>query len=142
MYTFNWYFGFTSTNFLQVYLLFSIVVLQFFMSVIVHNCIFPFVFPFYMILFSLFFFYQRNHRITKPEMKASVQQLASRAASRAMSEAAKNVTPPTTAYQFEVSWRAFSGDLALQARLLKVYNFFRFIFNLIILSISSIFGID
>ena len=75
-------------------------------------------------------------------MKASVQQLASRAASRAMSEAATTVTPPTTAYQFEVSWRAFSGDLALQARLLKVYNFFRFIFNLIILSISSIFGID
>ncbi|KAH1035366.1 hypothetical protein GLYMA_20G096900v4 [Glycine max] len=65
---------------------------------------------------------QRNHRITKPEMKASVQQLASRAASRAMSEAAKNVTPPTTAYQFEVSWRAFSGDLALQARLLKAIS--------------------
>ncbi|KAL5147200.1 Pentatricopeptide repeat-containing protein [Glycine soja] len=65
---------------------------------------------------------QRNHRITKPEMKASVEQLASRAASRAMSEAAKNVTPPTTAYQFEVSWRAFSGDLALQARLLKAIS--------------------
>ncbi|XP_040869486.1 RNA polymerase II-associated protein 3 [Glycine max] len=65
---------------------------------------------------------QRNHRITKPEMKASVQQLASRAASRAMSEAAKNVTPPTTAYQFEVSWRTFSGDLALQARLLKAIS--------------------
>ncbi|XP_027934386.1 RNA polymerase II-associated protein 3 isoform X1 [Vigna unguiculata] len=64
---------------------------------------------------------QRNHRI-KPEMKASVQQLASRAASRAMAEAAKNITPPTTAYQFEVSWRAFSGDLALQARLLKAIS--------------------
>lgn len=75
-------------------------------------------------------------------MKASVEQLASRAASRAMSEAAKNVTPPTTAYQFEVSWRAFSGDLALQARLLKVFNFFWFIFNLTILSVSSIFVID
>jgi len=57
-------------------------------------------------------------------MKASVQQLASRAASKAMAEAAKDITPPTTAYQFEVSWRAFSGDLALQALLLKVYNFF------------------
>ncbi|CAJ1977849.1 unnamed protein product [Sphenostylis stenocarpa] len=65
---------------------------------------------------------QRNHRINKQEMKASVQQLASRAASRAMAEAAKNITPPTTAYQFEVSWRAFSGDLALQARLLKAIS--------------------
>ncbi|XP_052731522.1 uncharacterized protein LOC108325034 isoform X3 [Vigna angularis] len=65
---------------------------------------------------------QRNHRIIKPEMKASVQQLASRAASRAMAEAAKNITPPTTAYQFEVSWRSFSGDLALQARLLKAIS--------------------
>lgn len=57
-------------------------------------------------------------------MKASVQQLASRAASRAMAEAAKNLTPPTTAYQFEASWKGFSGDLTLQARLLKVLNFF------------------
>ncbi|KAH1138259.1 hypothetical protein AAZX31_10G138000 [Glycine max] len=65
---------------------------------------------------------QRNHSITKLEMKASVQQLASRAASRVVAEAAKNVTPPTTAYQFEVSWRAFSGDLALQARLLKAIS--------------------
>ncbi|KAK7392086.1 hypothetical protein VNO78_20513 [Psophocarpus tetragonolobus] len=65
---------------------------------------------------------ERNHRITKQEMKASVQQLASRAASRAMAEAAKNITPPTTAYQFEVSWRAFSGDPALQARLLKAIS--------------------
>ncbi|XP_027366389.1 RNA polymerase II-associated protein 3 isoform X2 [Abrus precatorius] len=62
---------------------------------------------------------KRNQRITTQETKASVQQLASDAASRAMAEAAKNMTPPTTAYQFEVSWKAFSGDLALQARLLK-----------------------
>ncbi|XP_061361418.1 uncharacterized protein LOC133305267 isoform X3 [Gastrolobium bilobum] len=62
---------------------------------------------------------KRNHIISKQEMKASVQQLASRAASRAMIEAAKNITPPTTAYQFEVSWRGFSGDRALQACLIK-----------------------
>jgi hypothetical protein len=55
-------------------------------------------------------------------MKPSVEQLASRAASRAMAEAAKNITPPTTAYQFEVSWRGFSGDRALQACLLKVFK--------------------
>ncbi|RDX89709.1 RNA polymerase II-associated protein 3 [Mucuna pruriens] len=65
---------------------------------------------------------QRDNRITKLEMKASIQQLASRATSRAMAEAAKNITPPTTAYQFEASWRAFSGDLALQARLLKAVS--------------------
>ncbi|XP_057424136.1 uncharacterized protein LOC130717792 isoform X2 [Lotus japonicus] len=62
---------------------------------------------------------QRNHRARKPEIKASVQELASRAASRALAEAAKNITPPTTAYQFEVSWKGFSGDLVLQTRLLK-----------------------
>ncbi|KAL2325593.1 hypothetical protein Fmac_024651 [Flemingia macrophylla] len=67
-------------------------------------------------------FEQRNCRITKQEVEASVQQLASRAASRAMAEAVKNITPPTTAYQFESSWRAFSGDLALQARLLKAIS--------------------
>jgi len=39
-----------------------------------------------------------------------------------MAEAAKNITPPTTAYQFELSWRGFSGDLALQACLLKVFK--------------------
>ncbi|XP_045794752.1 RNA polymerase II-associated protein 3 isoform X1 [Trifolium pratense] len=65
---------------------------------------------------------QRNHKTRKPEMKASVEQLASRAASRAMAEAAKNITPPTTAYQFELSWRGFSGDRALQACLLKAMS--------------------
>jgi hypothetical protein len=51
-----------------------------------------------------------------------VQELASQAASRALAEAAKNITPPNSAYQFEVSWRGLSGDRALQARLLKVSN--------------------
>ncbi|XP_068341855.1 uncharacterized protein [Pyrus communis] len=56
----------------------------------------------------------------KQEVKASVQELASRAASKAKVVAAeKNITPPTTAYQFEVSWRDLSGDSALQASLLK-----------------------
>jgi len=49
-----------------------------------------------------------------------VQELASRAASRAIAEAAKNVTPPNSAYQFEATWRGFCGDRSLQARLLKV----------------------
>ncbi|TQD73493.1 hypothetical protein C1H46_040988 [Malus baccata] len=57
----------------------------------------------------------------KQEMKASVQEVASQAASKAKVVAAeKNVTPPTTAYQFEVSWRGLSGDSGLQASLLKV----------------------
>ena len=68
-------------------------------------------------------FPQRNHRVSKQEMQPSIQQLASRAASLAMAEAAKNMTPPTTAYQFEVSWKGFSGDRTLQAHLLKVFNF-------------------
>ncbi|KAK0601384.1 hypothetical protein LWI29_023760 [Acer saccharum] len=62
---------------------------------------------------------KRNHRTRKQELKASVQELASRAASRAMAEAAKKITPPKSAYDFEVSWRGFSGDRALQACLLK-----------------------
>ncbi|XP_011023787.1 PREDICTED: RNA polymerase II-associated protein 3 isoform X3 [Populus euphratica] len=63
---------------------------------------------------------QRNNRAGRQELKASVKELASQAASRAMAEAAKNITPPNSAYQFEVSWRGFSGDRALQAHLLKV----------------------
>lgn len=51
-----------------------------------------------------------------------MQELASQAASRSMVEAAKNIIAPTTAYQFEVSWRGFSDDQALQACLLKVSN--------------------
>ncbi|XP_028791409.1 RNA polymerase II-associated protein 3 isoform X3 [Neltuma alba] len=63
-----------------------------------------------------------HNRINKQEMKASVQHLASHVASRVMAEAAKNITPPNSAYQFEVSWRGFSGDPALQARLLKAIS--------------------
>ncbi|TYH49378.1 hypothetical protein ES332_D10G132200v1 [Gossypium tomentosum] len=37
-----------------------------------------------------------------------------------MAEAAKSISPPNTAYQFEVSCRALSGDRSLQAHLLKV----------------------
>uniref|UniRef100_A0A5B6ZSD9 Putative RNA polymerase II-associated protein 3 isoform X1 n=1 Tax=Davidia involucrata TaxID=16924 RepID=A0A5B6ZSD9_DAVIN len=63
-----------------------------------------------------------NHRTGKQELTASVQELASRAASRAKAEAAKNITPPNSAYQFEVSWRGLSGDCELQARLLKAIS--------------------
>lgn len=65
---------------------------------------------------------ERDHVPRKQELKPSVQELASRAASRSMVEAAKNIIAPTTAYQFEVSWRGFSGDRALQARLLKAIS--------------------
>uniref|UniRef100_A0A6N2L1R1 RNA-polymerase II-associated protein 3-like C-terminal domain-containing protein n=1 Tax=Salix viminalis TaxID=40686 RepID=A0A6N2L1R1_SALVM len=61
----------------------------------------------------------KNNRTRRQELKTSVIELASQAASRAMAEAAKNITPPNTAYQFEVSWRGFSGDRALQTHLLK-----------------------
>ncbi|GKG03385.1 hypothetical protein Tco_0311021, partial [Tanacetum coccineum] len=42
--------------------------------------------------------------------KTESLELAARAASLATAEAAKNIAPPTSAYQFEVSWRGFSGD--------------------------------
>ncbi|XP_074326628.1 uncharacterized protein LOC141664559 isoform X2 [Apium graveolens] len=63
---------------------------------------------------------KRNHKTGHEELKASVQELAARAATLATAEASKNITPPTSAYQFEVSWRGLSGDRSLQARLLKV----------------------
>lgn len=53
-------------------------------------------------------------------MKSSLQELASRAASRAMAEVVKNIRAPNSAYQFEVSWQGLSGDRSLQARYLKV----------------------
>lgn len=49
-----------------------------------------------------------------------MQELAAKAANLAKAEAAKNIVPPNSAYQFEVSWRGLSGDHDLQARLLKV----------------------
>ncbi|GLT66831.1 hypothetical protein SLA2020_391770 [Shorea laevis] len=63
---------------------------------------------------------KRSKNNRKQELKSSVEELASRAAARAMAEAAKNINPPNTAYQFEVSWRALSADRALQVHLLKV----------------------
>ncbi|KAJ8752436.1 hypothetical protein K2173_004072 [Erythroxylum novogranatense] len=65
---------------------------------------------------------QRNHRNGRQELKASVQELASRAASRAMDEAARNIRSPNSAYEFEVYWRGFAGDHLLQTRLLKVMS--------------------
>lgn len=64
---------------------------------------------------------QTNHIVAKKDLRDSVQQLASRAASLATAEAAKNIVPPTSAYQFEALWRGLSGDCTLQARLLKVH---------------------
>lgn len=55
----------------------------------------------------------------KHELKASMQDLASRAASRVMATAGQSITLPKTAYEFEVSWRALSDDCAKQTQLLK-----------------------
>ncbi|KAL0357267.1 UNVERIFIED_CONTAM: hypothetical protein Scaly_1412400 [Sesamum calycinum] len=62
---------------------------------------------------------EKKTKDSKQEVRASVQELA-KAASLAKAEAAKNIVPPNSAYQFEVSWRGLSGDRDLQARLLKV----------------------
>ncbi|KAH6819032.1 Pyruvate kinase family protein [Perilla frutescens var. frutescens] len=63
---------------------------------------------------------KRKPQSSKLELRASVQELAAKAAELAKAEAAKNIAPPTSAYQFEASWRGLSGDRELQARLLKV----------------------
>ncbi|XP_024016159.1 RNA polymerase II-associated protein 3 isoform X2 [Eutrema salsugineum] len=63
---------------------------------------------------------QVNQVSTKLELKPSVQELATRAASLAMSEVTKNIKAPKSAYEFENTWRSFSGDRALQKQLLKV----------------------
>lgn len=63
---------------------------------------------------------QGKFQNSKLELRASVQELAAKAADLAKAEAAKNIAPPTSAYQFEVSWRGLSGDRELQSRLLKV----------------------
>lgn len=57
----------------------------------------------------------------KPGPEVSIQDLASRAASRYMASTVKSVKTPKTAYDFEVSWRALSDDTAKQIQLLKVY---------------------
>ncbi|KAM7481785.1 hypothetical protein LguiB_006368 [Lonicera macranthoides] len=62
---------------------------------------------------------KRKQKTGKEELKPSVQELAARAAALAAADAAKNISPPNSAYQFEVSWRGLSGDRTLQARLLK-----------------------
>ncbi|XP_031485925.1 uncharacterized protein LOC116254590 isoform X1 [Nymphaea colorata] len=55
----------------------------------------------------------------KQKSKLNVQELASRAASRAMESAAKTITTPKSAYQFEVLWRGVSDNRVLQTSLLK-----------------------
>ncbi|XP_062081839.1 uncharacterized protein LOC133788386 isoform X2 [Humulus lupulus] len=65
---------------------------------------------------------KRKQVASKQELWESVQELASRVASKVMVETAKDISPPTSAYQFEVSWRRLSGDHALQARLLKTIS--------------------
>ncbi|CAN7120416.1 unnamed protein product [Brassica rapa subsp. narinosa] len=63
-----------------------------------------------------------GNRVTsrKLELTPSVQELAAHAASLAMAEVSKNIQAPKSAYEFENSWRNFSGDPALQNQLLKV----------------------
>lgn len=56
----------------------------------------------------------------KYELKESLQDVATRAASRALESTAVGLTAPKSAYEFEVSWRALSDDSARQMQLLKV----------------------
>ncbi|XP_040254406.1 uncharacterized protein [Aegilops tauschii subsp. strangulata] len=61
----------------------------------------------------------KDNNMQKPGPEISVQELASRAASRYISSTVKSVKTPKTAYDFEVSWRAISDDLTQQIQLLK-----------------------
>ncbi|XBJ07655.1 hypothetical protein VPH35_013136 [Triticum aestivum] len=61
----------------------------------------------------------KDNSMQKPGPEISVQELASRAASRYISSTVKSVKTPKTAYDFEVSWRAISDDLTQQIQLLK-----------------------
>ncbi|KAF8100619.1 hypothetical protein N665_0220s0023 [Sinapis alba] len=61
-----------------------------------------------------------NQVFRKLEPKSSVQEIAAHAASLAMAEVSKKIQSPKSAYDFENSWRSFSGDRALQTQLLKV----------------------
>ena len=56
----------------------------------------------------------------KKELGTSFQELASRAASRAIADAATTISTPKSAYQFEITWKGLCGDRSLQARMLKV----------------------
>lgn len=56
----------------------------------------------------------------KQDLLASTQVVAARAASRAVSAVAKKMTAPKTAYEFEATWKIFSGDLSAQTELLKI----------------------
>jgi hypothetical protein len=62
----------------------------------------------------------------KPGPEASIQELASRAASRYIANTVKSVKIPKTAYDFEVSWRALSDDTAQQIQLLNHYCIYLF----------------
>ncbi|KFK24401.1 hypothetical protein AALP_AAs74350U000300 [Arabis alpina] len=63
-----------------------------------------------------------NQVSKKVELKPSVQELATHAASLAVAEVSKNIKAPKSAYEFENFWRSFLGDRALQTQLLKVMN--------------------
>ncbi|XP_075493726.1 uncharacterized protein LOC142531478 [Primulina tabacum] len=63
-----------------------------------------------------------KHKNEEQDLNASVQELAAKAANLAKAEAAKNIVPPSSGFEFEVSWRKLSGDRELQARLLKAIS--------------------
>lgn len=58
----------------------------------------------------------------KQDTLASTHVVAARAASRAVSAVARKMTAPKTAYEFEATWKIFSGDLSAQAELLKIID--------------------
>ena len=89
-------------------------------------------------LFFSFFFYKQKKVAKKQGHMPSADVLAARAASLAACAIPETIATPSTAYQFEVSWRLLCSDSAKQANLLKVSMNFKILFSLISLfSFSS-----
>lgn len=65
---------------------------------------------------------QKKHLVSKHDQKPSVQELAARASALVLNDTSQNIVPPNSAYQFEVTWRGFSGNRTLEAQLLKVWS--------------------
>eukprot|EP01018_Ginkgo_biloba_P035659 Gb_36182 [translate_table: standard] len=56
----------------------------------------------------------------KEDALPSIQAAAARATSRTVAAVAQNMTAPKTAYEFEATWKGFSGDRSAQSELLKI----------------------
>eukprot|EP00898_Chlorokybus_atmophyticus_P000596 jgi/Chlat1/1537/Chrsp122S01824 len=62
----------------------------------------------------------KNSTLTSPTLDQSAANAARAAAEKARSAVAQAMQPPSSAYEFEVSWKALAGDMHAQANYLKM----------------------